>query len=34
MTEPSVDPAVFLRETLASASLDLPREMVKTFAAE
>jgi transposase-like protein len=33
MTAPkSVDPAVFLREQLASASPDLLREMVKTFA--
>jgi transposase-like protein len=33
MTVPkSVDPAVFLREQLASASPDLLREMVKTFA--
>jgi putative transposase len=33
MTAPkSVDPAVFLREQLASASPDLLPEMVKTFA--
>ena len=33
MTAPkSVDPAAFLREQVASASPDLLREMVKTFA--